>query len=134
MLTVLFTRPKPSDDAMSVDAKPAVASDIESITHIASTLMSLGDTDIYSKTYEELVRSVRSSATMPEDWSPPSADAKYEYRWNMPGAGMPEDIFGPFGEDEMKAWFKASYFGPTGEKVKVREVGGDWADWDDVIF
>jgi CD2 antigen cytoplasmic tail-binding protein 2 len=96
--------------------------------------MSLGEPEIYSKTYEELVRSVRSSATVPEDWTPPSADKKYEYKWDMPGSNMPKDVFGPFGEDEMLAWFKASYFGPAGEKVKVREVEGEWADWDDTFL
>lgn len=107
-------------------------SDIDLITHLASNLMSLGDIDIYSKTYEELVRSVRSSGEVPPDWIPLSADTKYEYKWNVPEQ-VSNDTFGPFGEEEMKGWFKASYFGQFGEKVKVRIVGSEWGDWDDVI-
>lgn len=114
------------------DAKPQDApTDIERITHLASTLMSLGDTDIYSKSYEELVRGVRSSGSLDPSWEPPSADVKYEYKWDIPGSGS--DTFGPFGEEELKAWYKASYFGPSGEKVKVRQAGGEWGDWDNVV-
>ncbi|KAJ3753412.1 hypothetical protein EV360DRAFT_53522 [Lentinula raphanica] len=107
--------------------------DIEHITHLASTIMSLGETDIYSKTYEELVRSVRSSGTVDANWVPPSANKTYEYKWDMPGTAQSDQIFGPFEEEEMQSWFKASYFGPSGEKVKVRQVGGEWMDWDDLL-
>lgn len=119
---------------MSIDTphnKPP-PTDIELITHLASNLMSLGDTDIYSKTYEELVRDVRRSGTVDQAWEPPSADVKYEYRWDVPGADDSHS-FGPFSEEEMHSWFKASYFGPVGEKVKVRPVGGEWAGWDDLL-
>lgn len=121
-----------ADDAMSVDKAPKAQSEIEHITHLASAIMSLGDTDIYSKTYEELVRIVRSSGIVDASWEPKSADVKYEYRWDVPGGGNTE-TFGPYSEEEMKAWFKASYFGPYGEKVKVRRAGDEWADWADVI-
>ncbi|KAF9053798.1 hypothetical protein BDZ89DRAFT_976420 [Hymenopellis radicata] len=120
-------------DAMNIDKQHHALTDVERMTHIASNIMSLGDTDIYSKTYEELVRSVRSSGIVDANWEPPSADKKYEYKWDMPGAGQAGDVFGPFGEEEMDSWFKASYFGVTGEKVKVREVGGEWKDWNDVL-
>ncbi|KAF9075196.1 hypothetical protein BDP27DRAFT_1390145 [Rhodocollybia butyracea] len=119
-----------NDDGMNVDS---ASSDIERVTHLASTLMSLGETDIYSKTYEELVRSVRSSGTVDATWSPPSANRKYEYKWDLPGGGQSDETFGPFEEEEMQSWFKASYFGPSGEKVKVRQVGGLWKDWDDLL-
>lgn len=115
---------------MQVD-KPT---DIENITHLASTIMSLGDTDIYSKTYEELVRSVRSSGIVDAAWEPPSADVKFEYKWNTPEAGQTDEVFGPFGEEEIKSWFNASYFGTAGEKIKVRCVGGAWGDWDDIVY
>jgi len=115
----------------SAKGKTAANSDVERITHLASNLMSLGDTDIYSKTYEEFVRSVRSSGTVDESWVPPSADKSYEYRWDIPGA--PEQVFGPYREEEMRSWYNASYFGPTGEKVKVRLVGEDWKDWDKLL-
>lgn len=119
---------------MEVDKPFKAPSDIDHITHIASNLMSLGDTDIYSKTYEELVRAVRASGKVEPSWVPPSADIQYEYKWDIPGVATQDgDFFGPFGENEMKVWFKAAYFGPAGEKVKVRPVGGDWGNWDDII-
>ena len=96
--------------------------------------MSLGDTDIYSKTFEELVRSVRSSGIVQVSWEPPSADILYEYKWDVPNTGQTGDAFGPFSEEEMTGWMRASYFGPSGEKVKVRRTGGEWGDWDDVIY
>lgn len=105
--------------------------DIDLITHLASKIMSLGDTDIYSKTYEELVRSVRSSGQVQDDWIPPSADVKYEYRWIVLEQQPAGESYGPFGEEDMKTWFKASYFGISGEKVQVRAVGGEWGGWDD---
>lgn len=121
-----------TDNAMNIDKTAKAPSEIEHITHLASNIMSLGDTDIYSKTYEELVRTVQSSGVVDAFWQPKSADVKYEYRWDIPGVGN-ADSFGPYSEEEMKAWLKASYFGPSGEKVKVRQVGAEWADWADVI-
>ncbi|SJL00564.1 uncharacterized protein ARMOST_03877 [Armillaria ostoyae] len=122
-----------TNDAMHVDKKPSAPSDIELITHLASNIMTLGDVDIYSKTYEELVRTVRSSRFVDASWEPPSADKKYEYKWDAPGSGQTDQTFGPFGEEEMRSWYKALYFGAAGEKVKVREVGGEWKDWDDAL-
>jgi CD2 antigen cytoplasmic tail-binding protein 2 len=122
-----------NNSSMVVDREPSKGmSDIDLITHLASNIMSLGDTDIYSKTYEELVRAVRSSGQVDQDWVPTSADVKYEYMWDIPGQ-LPGESFGPFGEVEIKTWFKAAYFGEFGEKVKVRAVGGEWGDWDDVV-
>lgn len=118
---------------MDVDKSTKSFSPIEHITHIAGMLMSLGDTDVYSKTYEELVRSVRASGKVPRDWDPPSADVKYEYKWDVPESTAGDQVFGPYSEEEMKTWAKASYFGPGGEKVKVRTVGGEWGAWDDVV-
>lgn len=111
---------------------PIAPSEIDNLTHLASTMMSLGEIDIYNKTYEEVVRSVRSAGKVDQSWVPPSADVKYEYKWDVPGA---EDgqVFGPFSEDEMSGWHKAAYFGVAGEKVKVRQVGGDWGAWDDIV-
>ncbi|KAJ3989421.1 hypothetical protein F5890DRAFT_1486217 [Lentinula detonsa] len=120
-------------NAMDSGSSAKVPSDIDHITHLASTIMSLGETDIYSKTYEELVRSVRSSGTVDAKWMPPSANKKYEYKWDMPGTAQSDQTFGPFEEEEMQSWFKASYFGPSGEKVKVRQVGGEWMDWDELL-
>ncbi|KAK0210920.1 hypothetical protein DFS33DRAFT_338785 [Desarmillaria ectypa] len=122
-----------TDDAMHVDKKHSTPSDIELITHLASNIMTLGDVNIYSKSYEELVRTVRSSGSVDASWEPPSADKKFEYKWDAPGSGHTDQTFGPFGEEEMWSWYKASYFGAAGEKVKVREVGGEWKDWDDAL-
>ncbi|KAF9265479.1 hypothetical protein L218DRAFT_957059 [Marasmius fiardii PR-910] len=106
---------------------------IERITHFASAIMDMGNVDVYSTTYEELVRSVRSSGIVDASWIPPSADKRFEYRWNTPG-GQSAETFGPFSEEEMRAWYKAAYFGPKGEKVQVREEGGgDWGDWEDIL-
>ena len=122
------------DTSMHVDKTPKAPSDIDHITHLASTLMGLGDTDIYSKTYEELVRAVRSAGKVDRDWVPPSADVKYEYKWDIPGSsGEDGQVFGPFSEEEMQAWYGAAYFGSVGEKVKVRRVGGEWGNWSDVV-
>ncbi|KAG2158221.1 uncharacterized protein EDB93DRAFT_1077398 [Suillus bovinus] len=123
------------DTAMAVNKvaeKPKGLNDIDIITHLASNLMSLGDTDIYSRSYEELVRTVRSSGRVEPSWMPPSADITYEYKWDIPGQSTGE-TFGPFSEDEMKVWYKAAYFGESGEKVKVRKVGDNWGAWDEVV-
>jgi len=126
------SKAKQSSSAASQTAKPS--SDVEQLTHHASTLLSLGDIDIYSRTYEEIVRSVRSAGKVGSSWVPPSADVKYEYKWDVPGStGGEGQVFGPYSEDEMLSWFKASYFGLTGEKVKVRPVGGDWGSWSDCL-
>jgi len=122
-----------SHDSRAVaDGRHGSLTDVEQLTHLASTLLSLGDTDIYSRTYEELVRSVRSAGKVDTSWVPPSADVKYEYKWDVPGStGEQGQVFGPYSEEEMQSWYKASYFGLTGEKVKVRPVGGDWGSWSD---
>ncbi|KAH8116798.1 hypothetical protein DFH11DRAFT_1577595 [Phellopilus nigrolimitatus] len=140
-------KPRTHRSSMDVDGKgkppPTPKQDpskpktqIEHLTTLASSIMSFGDVDIYSKTYEHLLRSVRASGSVEPDWTPP--DVKYEYKWDVPEAqlqseGADPQVFGPFGEDEMKAWYSANYFGDSGEKVKVRASGGDWGDWDDVV-
>jgi CD2 antigen cytoplasmic tail-binding protein 2 len=128
-------RRRSSKGAMDVD-KPVVKGDtpVEALTHLASTLMGFGDVDIYSRTYEEIVRSVRRSDKVDDSWEPPSADVKYEYKWDVPNStGQEGEIFGPFTEGDMQAWYKAAYFGIAGEKVKVRAVGGEWGFWDDIV-
>ncbi|KAJ2913433.1 hypothetical protein MD484_g6971, partial [Candolleomyces efflorescens] len=122
-----------ADGAMNVDKQPHTPTDIETITELASKLMSLGDADVYSKSYEELVRHVRTAGNVEQNWEPPSADVKYEYKWDKPGSGQTDQPFGPFSEENMKSWYKAAYFGTYGEQVKVRRVGGEWGDWDDVV-
>ena len=94
--------------------------------------MGLGDIDIYSKTFEELVRDVRRSGLVDQNWEPSSADVKFEYKWDVRETDDSQ-TFGPFSEEEMQSWFKASYFGPSGEKVKIRPVGGEWVGWSDIF-
>jgi CD2 antigen cytoplasmic tail-binding protein 2 len=122
--------PRKSTTTSTSNSK-AVAS-IDRITALASEIMALGDTEVYSKTYEHFLRSVRSAGNVEPSWVPPTK--KYEYKWDIPGATTAaEQIFGPFGEEELKAWYDAQYFGSVGEKVKVRIVGGEWGSWDDVV-
>lgn len=122
---------KAGEEPMAVDKEAAPPTDIEIITDLASQLMSLGDADAYSKTYEEIVRHVRSSGDVEANWEPPSADVKYEYKWDKPGN---TEVFGPFSEDDMKTWYKAAYFGQYGELVNVRPVGSsEWGDWSDIV-
>jgi CD2 antigen cytoplasmic tail-binding protein 2 len=97
-------------------------------------LMSLGDTDVYSTTYEELVRSVRRSGLVPENWEPPSADVKYEYMWAVPDTTAPGQVLGPYSEEEMKSWNTAGFFGDRADKIRVRTVGGEWGSWKDVVL
>ncbi|KAF8503468.1 hypothetical protein F5888DRAFT_1862783 [Russula emetica] len=132
--TVMKASSQSQDSGVVTDKRPNSVSDVEHLTHLASTLLSLGDTDIYSRTYEELVRSVRSAGNVDRSWVPPSADVKYEYKWDVPDStGGQGQVFGPYNQEEMQSWYKASYFGPTGEKVKVRPVGGDWGVWSDSL-
>lgn len=122
----------PPDDSSS--KKQVAPSEIDHITHLASTLMALGDTDIYSKTYEQIVRAVRAAGKVDDAWVPPSADIKYEYKWDVPDASAQEgQVFGPYSEEEMHAWYEASFFGAVGEKVKVRRTGGDWGSWSEIV-
>jgi CD2 antigen cytoplasmic tail-binding protein 2 len=60
---------------------------------------------------------------------------KFEFKWDVTQtAEQMGQAFGPFSEDEMKVWFKAAYFGTDGEKVRIREVCGEWGDWADVMI
>jgi CD2 antigen cytoplasmic tail-binding protein 2 len=70
---------------------------------------------------------------------PPKKEVKYEYRWAIEADidamddGKEREVFGPFGENEMREWFGAAYFGTSGEMIEVRVVGKDWGTWDEVI-
>lgn len=113
---------------------PPQKQQIEQLTALSSQLMGLGDIDIYNKTYEHILRSVRSSVNVDPDWLPPPM--QYEYKWDVPEAPQvegQEQVFGPYGADELRTWYDAAYFGISGEKIKLRPVGGEWGDWDDVF-
>lgn len=118
------------------DEKKAKVSEIDRVTALASALM-VNDTEVYSTTFEALVRSVRRSGTVAADWNPPVA--AYEYKWGE-NYGAPETkdaVYGPFSALEMQTWYDSSFFGLVGEKILVRKVfdgkGEDWAQWDEVF-
>ncbi|KAG9105467.1 hypothetical protein FRC07_009261, partial [Ceratobasidium sp. 392] len=114
---------------------------ITRVTALASTLMSLGDTDIYEETYEMMLRSVKRSGLVDPDWDPhpppPQApDAKYEYRWAPDyvaasgGQASADAVYGPFDATELSAWKAASYFGDDAERILLRRMGDvEWITW-----
>jgi CD2 antigen cytoplasmic tail-binding protein 2 len=108
--------------------------DIDRLTSLSSALLP-DNVDIYSATYEALLRGLRSRGTVEPDWTPPKKDVKYEYRWSteVVDGGDNREVFGPFGEEEMRSWFSAAYFGTSGEKIEVRQVGKPWSDWEEVL-
>ncbi|EJD55099.1 hypothetical protein AURDEDRAFT_78013 [Auricularia subglabra TFB-10046 SS5] len=126
---------KKDKDAMAIDGgahhvKTPIELEIEQITELASALM-VENVDVYSATYEELLRSVRRSKLVPDDWKPPEREPKVEYRWK----GGDGQTFGPYSQEEMAAWRDADYFGgPEASKIELRPVGSnDWKSWDDVF-
>lgn len=139
----LQKRHKSNADVMELDGRikhpsktqsqpSAQVSKIDRLTALASNLLALGDVDIYDKTYEHILRSIRSTGNVEPDWVPEAI--KYEYKWDIPEAqSSPEQTFGPFSGEELRSWYDAKYFGDEGEKVKVRVVGGEWGDWDHVV-
>jgi CD2 antigen cytoplasmic tail-binding protein 2 len=82
-----------------------------------------------------LLRSIRSQGNVDPSWTPPKKDIKYEYRWSVEDVdeGDEREVFGPFSEEEMRAWFAAAYFGSSGEKIEVRQVEKTWGDWEEVL-
>ncbi|KAH7104536.1 hypothetical protein BKA62DRAFT_692559 [Auriculariales sp. MPI-PUGE-AT-0066] len=121
------------DKSMAVDkfskSKSQVELDIEKITEHASALM-VDNVDIYTTTYEELLRSVRRSKIVPDDWKPPETIQKFEYRWK----GGDGSKFGPFTVEEMNAWNEADYFGIRAEKIELCKIGTEfWAGWNEIV-
>lgn len=129
------TKPaKGQDVGMVKEKSDKDTSDIDRITALASALM-VHDPDVYSTTYEGLLRNVRCSGIVSEDWMPPIP--KYEYRWAVADPTTltgNETTYGPFSAEEMKTWSDAMFFGIGGEKIKVRKAGeSDWHSWDEVF-
>jgi len=122
------------------DSTSSSPSPIERITALSSTLMSLGNMDVYEETYESLLRFVRRSGIVPTDWTPPfhtSTDPTYEYRWSpsylasSDAETVASDVFGPFPKDQLIAWKTGRYFGEKGEHVQLRERGQEnWGGWE----
>ncbi|KZS91111.1 hypothetical protein SISNIDRAFT_457099 [Sistotremastrum niveocremeum HHB9708] len=106
---------------------------IDRLTTIASALLP-ENVDIYSATYESILRSLRSSGKVPPEWTPPSQNIKLEYRWADPTQGQENETFGPFSEEELRAWYGAAYFGQDGERILLRRVGEEyWGTWEETL-
>lgn len=122
----------------SAASKSHIQDTITRITDLASVLMSLGNTDIYSSQYEQLLHSVRAAAVVPPDWVPQNQSVQYEYCWVLPDQDVSEDraqVYGPYQPEEMLTWHGAKYFGDDGEKVRVRKLGENgWHEWDELIY
>ncbi|KAG8900462.1 hypothetical protein FRB99_006031 [Tulasnella sp. 403] len=141
----------PSADTSQTPPKGPVAhpenADIDRVTALASTLLSLGETHVYDETHRTLLFSVKEAGLVPRDWVPPLAAPvpvehapKYHYRWSPEylattlGGAKPDEVFGPYSKEELLAWKDASYFGPSGERVQLRRLGEDvWSDWSIVM-
>ncbi|CAG7855078.1 SubName: Full=Uncharacterized protein {ECO:0000313/EMBL:CCA71518.1} [Serendipita indica DSM 11827] len=113
------------------DPKPT-SSDIDRLTALASALI-VDDPDVYSNTYEGILRSVRRSGTVPQDWVPPQP--QYEYCWAQTDAsnGAADTVYGPFPARDMQQWYEASFFGLSGEKIRAQSGTSEWQAWDDVF-
>ena len=138
-LTKKFPHQMEVDKTVSSPASTSSIQDsITRITDLASILMSLGNTDIYSSQYEQLLRSVRAAAVVPPDWVPPSQNVQYEFRWVSSDQDGGEDraqVYGPYQPEEMLTWHGAKYFGDEGENVRVRKLGENgWHHWDEIMF
>ncbi|CAE6490240.1 unnamed protein product [Rhizoctonia solani] len=132
-------------DGTTTNEQPPEEDPVTRVTALASTLLSLGDTDVYEQTYEMMLRLVRRSGIVPADWDPhppppQTPDTKYEYRWAPEyvaasgGQASADAVYGPYGPTEMGAWKAASYFGDDAERVQVRRVGdNDWSSWSSVF-
>lgn len=146
-LCITSSRSKPlrqkNNSGMDVDqpSSSPIQDAINRITTLGSILMSHGNIDIYSWTYEQLLRSVRAAGDVGPDWIPQSHDAIYEYKWaaidDSVGAENQSNpqVYGPYKEEELLSWYDADYFGDAGEKIRVRRIReNEWRSWDEVIF
>ncbi|CAF9931589.1 MAG: hypothetical protein GOMPHAMPRED_005966 [Gomphillus americanus] len=95
--------------------------DVEAITGAADLLLSRGDTDIYEKDRELLIRTYKKETG--EDWQDKTTGSRtvsrqWMYRWADARDGG--EAHGPYDGPTMMAWNDAGYFG---EGVEFREVG-----------
>ncbi|KAJ9474461.1 GYF domain-containing protein [Pseudozyma hubeiensis] len=133
------------------------ATDVESVTHLSSVLMSrFGRLDIYDQTYEQLLHDVHKSGLVRQTFDPAAkfdppavtessievtsgdSTAEWEYRWTPSylaaaarESGTPVDpeiqVFGPFNLADLKGWAEQGYFGDGGERILLRRKGTDEA-------
>ena len=102
---------------------PILDSEINLITYLASTLMSLGDTEIYSETYEQVVHSICSSGDVEPTWEPPSANVKYHINGSE-GRTIRRLSLGPFGEEKIKHLVQGSLLQFDGGESQGQEGRG----------
>ncbi|GAK67721.1 uncharacterized protein PAN0_020d5950 [Moesziomyces antarcticus] len=123
------------------------AGEVESVTHLASVLMSrFGRLDVYERTYESLLHDVHKSGLVrntfdpaakfdppTEPVDPAQTTAEWEYRWTPAylaaaareqGTSVDPEIqtFGPFSLADLNAWAKQGYFGDGGDRILVRRA------------
>ncbi|KAJ3053378.1 hypothetical protein HK097_004428 [Rhizophlyctis rosea] len=127
---------KKKSAAMDVDEAqedPAVAAEkknaVEQLTALSDKLMSLGQFDFESLTYEQIVRNLRIANLLDDAWQPGDAvpepqqsssstapDTLWEYKWGTES----EELFGPYTGQEMRNWNAQGFFKEGG--AMVREV------------
>ncbi len=124
------------------------AHEVESVTHLASVLMSrFGRLDVYEQTYESLLHDVHKSGLVRNTFDPAAkfdpptealdatqTTAEWEYRWTPAylaaaareqGTCVDPEIqtFGPFSLADLHAWAEQGYFGDGGDRILVRRAG-----------
>ena len=120
--------------------KASVPRDVEKInqlTYLSDQLMSLGHFDIYDLNYEQIIDKLKKQGVVGNDWAPGKpigtikngnasnhASVFYEFKWGSEG----DDIFGPYGAEDMNAWQKQGYFDNGSSKAWIRHVrSGEYA-------
>lgn len=104
---------------------------INQLTNLSDQLMSLGHFDIYDLNYEQIVDKLKTLGVVGNDWVPGKpveavkngnsrnhASVFYEFKWGSEG----NDIFGPYGADDMKLWQKQGYFDKGSSTAWIRLV------------
>lgn len=120
------------------DSAGAAARDVETVTHLASVLMSrFGQLDVYDETYESLLAAVHKSGLVRQTFDPAArfdAPAEtWEYKWapaylaataREAGTSVAPDVevFGPFSHSDLTAWAQEGYFGPQHERILLRKA------------
>lgn len=81
---------------------------IEKMTDLADAIMGSGHTDIYEETYEDVVALLCEHRHPSQSTSNYLAEPKstWKYKWSQEA----QEEFGPFSEQQMKAWQQQGYF------------------------
>jgi CD2 antigen cytoplasmic tail-binding protein 2 len=123
-----------------INFKDNVPRDVEKInqlTYLSDQLMSLGHFDIYDLNYEQIIDKLKQHGVVGNDWTPGKpiqaiqngktnnqASVFYEFKWGSEG----DDIFGPYGSENMKSWQEQGYFDSGSSKAWIRQVrSGEYA-------